>query len=61
VTIEEIASFDSPLALWQSLVGEWQAPGSWPPDESECFVPERWQVGGWEREALERLVERKRR
>jgi hypothetical protein len=52
---------DSPLALWQSLVGEWQAPGSWPPDESECFVPERWQVGGWEREALERLVERKRR
>jgi hypothetical protein len=61
VTIEEIASFDSPLALWQSLVGEWQAPGSWPPSDEEMYVPERWQVGGWETEELEALGARKRR
>jgi hypothetical protein len=52
---------DSPLALWRSRVGDHPAPGSWPPSDEEMYVPERWQVGGWETEELEALVARKRR
>jgi hypothetical protein len=60
-SILEPHSTHSPLDLWQALVGEWQAPGSWPPNDEEMYVPERWQVGGWETEELEALVARKRR
>lgn len=49
----------SPLGLWQSLVGTWEAPGSWPPNEEEQYVVERWQVGGWQREELEALAHKK--
>jgi hypothetical protein len=52
---------ESPLIHWQLLVGEWVAPGSWPPSDEEMYVPERWQCGPWETEELEALVARKRR